>query len=52
MCKHSSQFLFCLQRPSPDLLLNLFCQQHHNVIASCHELGHGIGRQGQQLAKL
>ena len=49
MCKHSSQFLFCLQRPSPDLLLNLFCQQHHNVIASCHELGHGIGRQGCML---
>ena len=27
----------------------LFGQQHHNVIASCHELGHGIGGQGCML---
>ena len=27
----------------------LFGQQHHNVIASCHELGHGVGGQGCML---
>ena len=41
MQKHSSQFLFyLLSFTGPSL--HLLRQQHHNVIASCHELGHGI----------
>ena len=48
MQKHSSQFLFyLLSFTGPSL--HLLRQQHHNVIASCHELGHGVGGQGCML---